>query len=138
MPRLELIFLRSASGDGFDALQLLSVMRDWWTGYVQGPLFPGARCNEAAVVFWSHGTEDRRPAMTIVGQPLQEYDGRKTMRSLADALEKLREFGSDDGRAEIKTMELVLPDRRTMGLVAVLGGPCQRDGARWVIGCRRL
>jgi hypothetical protein len=34
MPRLELIFLRSASGDGFDALRLLSVMRDWWTGYV--------------------------------------------------------------------------------------------------------
>src|SRR5438552_2437049 len=26
-PRLELIFLRSASGDGFDALRLLSVMR---------------------------------------------------------------------------------------------------------------
>jgi hypothetical protein len=73
--------------------------------------------------------------MTIVGQPLQEYDGRKTLRSLADALEKLREFGvfSDDGRAEIKTMEMVLPDRRTMCLVAVLGGPCQRDGARWVI-----
>ena len=40
MPRLELIFLHSASGDGFDALRLLSVMRDWWTGYMCKDRFP--------------------------------------------------------------------------------------------------
>jgi len=73
-------------------------------------------------------------AMTIVGQQLHEYDGRQTMRSLADALEKLRELGafSDGERAEIKTMVLELPDRLTMSLVAVLG-PRRCDGSRWVI-----
>jgi hypothetical protein len=72
--------------------------------------------------------------MPTIGQSLHEYDGRQTMRSLADALEKLRELGafSDGEHAEIKTMVLELPDRRTMGLVAVLG-PCQRDESRWVI-----
>ena len=53
MPRLELIFLRFASGDGFDALRLLSVMRDWWTGYVCKDRFSLAHAVMKPPVFWS-------------------------------------------------------------------------------------
>jgi hypothetical protein len=56
------------------------------------------------------------------------------MRSLADALERLRELGafSNGERIEIKITEMVMPDRRRMGLVAVLG-PRKRDGSGWLI-----
>jgi hypothetical protein len=39
MPRLELIFLRSESGDGFDVVG----DADWWTGYVCKDRFSLAR-----------------------------------------------------------------------------------------------
>jgi hypothetical protein len=44
--------------------------------------------------------------MPLLQHPYFEYDGRKTMRSLADALTKLRELGnlSDGEDVEIKTM----------------------------------
>jgi hypothetical protein len=72
--------------------------------------------------------------MPLLGYPYLEYDGRQTMRSLADALTKLRELGdlSDNENVEIKTMGLRLPDGRLSGTVLVLG-PWQLDGTRRVI-----
>jgi hypothetical protein len=63
-----------------------------------------------------------------------ECDGRKTMRSLADALTKLRELGnlSDRESVEIKTTGIRLPDGRLSGIVSVWG-PQQQDGTRRVI-----
>ena len=56
------------------------------------------------------------------------------MRSLADALAKLRELGnlSDRENVEIKTTGIRLPDGRLSGIVSVLGPP-QQDGTRRVI-----
>ena len=73
-------------------------------------------------------------AMPLLRYPYLEYDGRKTMRSLADALTKLRELGSlsDSDNVEIKTMGLRLPDGRLSGTVSVLG-PHQQDGTRRII-----
>jgi hypothetical protein len=72
--------------------------------------------------------------MPLLQYPWLEYDGRKTMRSLADALTKLRELGnlSDGENVEIKTMGIRLPDGRPSGVVSVLG-PQQQDGTRMVI-----
>jgi hypothetical protein len=72
--------------------------------------------------------------MTVFGPPLKEYDGRATLRSLADALAKLQELGglSDGDVVEIKTAGLTLPDGRLTGFVTVLG-LCRADGSRWVI-----
>jgi hypothetical protein len=72
--------------------------------------------------------------MPLLQYPWLEYDGRKTMRSLADALTKLRELGnlSDGENVEIKTMGIWLPDGRPSGVVSVLG-PQQQDGTRMVI-----
>ena len=65
---------------------------------------------------------------------VRTYDGRRDMRSLADALAKLRELDgfSDGGNFEIKTMEILLPDRRALGLMAVLG-PRHHDESGWII-----
>jgi hypothetical protein len=56
------------------------------------------------------------------------------LRSLADALEKLRKcnglFGT--GSIEIKVMKMVLPDRHVTG-IGVMLGPYQPDGTRSVI-----
>jgi hypothetical protein len=73
-------------------------------------------------------------AMPLLRYPYIEYDGRKIMRSLADALTKLRELGnlSDRENVEIKTMGIRLPDGRQSGVVSVLG-PQQHDGTRMVI-----
>ena len=72
--------------------------------------------------------------MPLRQYPYLEYDGRKTMRSLADALAKLRELGnlSDGEKVEIRTMGIRLPDGRPSGVVSVLG-PQQKDGTRMVI-----
>ena len=72
--------------------------------------------------------------MPLLRYPYIEYDGRKTMRSLADALTKLCELGSlSDGEdVEIKTMGIRLPVERLTGIVSVLG-PHQQDGTRRVI-----
>jgi hypothetical protein len=72
--------------------------------------------------------------MPLLQYPYLEYDGRKTMRSLADGLAKLRELGnlSDGEKVEIRTMGFRLPDGRPSGVVSVLG-PQQQDGTRMVI-----
>src|SRR6516165_8606981 len=64
----------------------------------------------------------------------KSFDGRKSMRSLANALEKLRELSSLHGTwtIECKTLPIQLPNRRVSGLVCVIG-PRQEDGRRWVI-----
>jgi hypothetical protein len=72
--------------------------------------------------------------MPLLRYPHLEYDGRETMRSLADALMKLRELGnlSDRENVEIKTTGIRLPDGRLSGIASVLG-PQQQDGTRRVI-----
>jgi hypothetical protein len=72
--------------------------------------------------------------MPLLRYPYLEYDGRETMRSLADALTKLRELGnlSDRENVEIKTTGIRLPDGRLSGIASVLG-PQQQDGTRRVI-----
>jgi hypothetical protein len=72
--------------------------------------------------------------MRLLGDPYVEYDGRKSMRSLADALTKLREeHHLDEGQnVTIKTTGVILPDGRLSGFVSVLG-PQQPDGTRIVI-----
>jgi hypothetical protein len=72
--------------------------------------------------------------MRLLRDPYVEYDGRKSMRSLADALTKLRaEHHLDEGqKVTIQTMGVRLPDRRLSGFVWVFG-PQRSDGARMVI-----
>ena len=72
--------------------------------------------------------------MQLLGHPYVEYDGRKSMRSLADALTKLREeHHLDEGQnVTIKSMGVILPDGRLSGFVSVLG-PQQPDGTRMFI-----
>jgi hypothetical protein len=72
--------------------------------------------------------------MPLLRYPYLEFDARNTVRSLADALTKLRELGnlSDDEEVEIKTTGFRLPDGRLSGIVSVLG-PHQQDGTRSVI-----
>jgi hypothetical protein len=62
------------------------------------------------------------------------FDGRKSMRSLADALKKLRELGGfrGSGDIEFKTMPMQLPNARVSGVVCVIG-PRQDNGSRWII-----
>jgi hypothetical protein len=69
---------------------------------------------------------------SLLSQP--SYDGRSNMRSLADALEKLRELGNlhGNGTAECKTMPIRLPNGRVSGVVCVVG-PQQDNGRRWII-----
>jgi hypothetical protein len=72
--------------------------------------------------------------MRLLGYPYVEYDGRKSMRSLADAITKLREEHhlGEGQHVVIKTMGMSLPDGRLSGFVAVLG-PQQPDGTKMVI-----
>ena len=65
---------------------------------------------------------------------VRTHDGRRDMRSLTDALAKLRELDgfSDGGNFEIKAMEFLLRDRRVLGLMAVLG-PRDQDEFGWII-----
>ena len=54
---------------------------------------------------------------------LKLWDGRTTMRTLADGLAKLNELGSlaHDGQAEIRTMPMLLPNGERSAVVAVMG-----------------
>jgi len=62
------------------------------------------------------------------------FDGRNSMRSLADALEKLRELGAlgGTGNIECNSLPIQLPNGRVSGLVSVIG-PRQDNGRRWII-----
>ena len=72
--------------------------------------------------------------MRLLGHPYVEYDGRESMRSLADAITKLREEHhlGEGQHVVIKTMGMSLPDGRLSGVVVVLG-PQQPDGTQMVI-----
>ena len=61
--------------------------------------------------------------MGLFAPPVHDFDGRKSLRSLADALEKLREFDglADDENAVIRTMGMRLPDGRLTAIVSVVG-----------------
>ena len=61
--------------------------------------------------------------MGLFAQPVHDFDGRKILRSLADALEKLREVDglADDENAVIRTMGMRLPDGRLTAIVSVVG-----------------
>ena len=56
--------------------------------------------------------------MGLFAPPVHDFDGRKSLRSLADALEKLRELDglSDQETVEIKTYPLELFDGRRTGV----------------------
>jgi hypothetical protein len=66
--------------------------------------------------------------------PELSFDGRKSLRSVADALEKLRELDGlqGTGNIECNILGIQLPDGRVSGLVSVIG-PQQEDGRRWII-----
>lgn len=75
---------------------------------------------------------DAGSSSSILAPPFRDYNGRETMRSLADALDKLQELGALTAgeRVEIRTTALQLPDRAS-GLVIVLGPP--RPEVQWII-----
>jgi|ERR1044072_2459055 hypothetical protein len=60
--------------------------------------------------------------MGLFAPPVREFDGRASLRSLADALEKLRELDgfSEGDTVELKTYPLELFDGRRTGPVSVL------------------
>src|SRR3954468_23893662 len=61
----------------------------------------------------------------LFAAPVREHDGRRTMRSVADALTRLRECGelAEDEHIEIKTSPIQLPNGRDTGFVVVVGPP---------------
>jgi hypothetical protein len=71
---------------------------------------------------------------SLFALPFRGYDGRETLRSLADALDKLRELGglSERDSVEVKTQGLQLVGGRTSGFVVVLG-PAREQGPQWII-----
>jgi hypothetical protein len=73
-------------------------------------------------------------AVAIFAPPIQEYDGRLDLQSIADALAKLRELDglADDDKIEIKTARLTLAEGHSSGFVVVLG-PLHADGSRRAI-----
>ena len=72
--------------------------------------------------------------MGLFALPYREIDGRRTMRSLADALDALQKSNglSANERVEIRTIGVTLPNRRLTGIVSVIG-PQRPDGSRWVV-----
>ena len=72
--------------------------------------------------------------MGLFAPPVRDYDGRKTLRSLADALEKLRELNglAADESAVIRTMGMRLLDGRLTSTVAVVG-PKRSNGRLAII-----
>lgn len=79
-------------------------------------------------------TADERATDHRNNIPLREWDGRGTLRSLADALAKLRDLdaiGASD-LVTIKTRGVAMPDGRSTGFVAVVG-PYQLNGVGWRI-----
>ena len=63
--------------------------------------------------------------------PELRFDGRKSLRSMADALETLRELGALQGTGNIQfnVLQMQLPNGQVIGLVSVMG-PRQEDGRR--------
>ena len=66
---------------------------------------------------------------------LKVHDGRKSMRSMADALQKLNELGvlSDGQNAQVKISEILFPDRKTSSGVVSVVAPLRPDGSGWAI-----
>jgi hypothetical protein len=66
--------------------------------------------------------------------PELSFDGRKSLRSMADALEVLRNRGAlqGTGNIECNVLPMQLPNGGVIGLVSVMG-PRQEDGRRPVI-----
>ena len=72
--------------------------------------------------------------MSLFAPPVREFDGRKSLRSIADALEKLRELDglSDEETVEIKTHPLQLYDGRQTGPVGVVR-PRRADDSAFIV-----
>lgn len=72
--------------------------------------------------------------MALFAPPIREFDGRKSLRSIVDALEKLDELDGllDKEKATIRAMGLRLPDGRLTAFVSV-SGPKRPDGAMAVV-----
>ena len=72
--------------------------------------------------------------MGLFAPPVRDFDGRKSLRSLADALEKLRELDglSDQETVEIKTSPLELFDGRRTGCVSVVR-PRRADNSTFIV-----
>jgi hypothetical protein len=72
--------------------------------------------------------------MSLFAPPVREFDGRKSLRSIADALEKLRELDglSDEETVEIKTYPLQLYDGRQTGPVGVVR-PRRADNSAFIV-----
>ena len=70
----------------------------------------------------------------LFGASVREHDGRCTMRSLADALDRLRVCGElgEDEHVEIRSNPVRLPDGRDSGFVVIVGPP-RPDGAISVV-----
>src|SRR5688572_28807067 len=68
------------------------------------------------------------------GETIHSFDGRRTMRSLRDALDKLQEVGGlrEDGDVLIQAARLELPDGRAPGLVSVTPADPGPKG-RWIV-----
>jgi hypothetical protein len=71
--------------------------------------------------------------MPLLAGPFREIDGRQTMRSLADALAKLREAGGlcDGEDATVKTLAVGLPNGGCTGVVSVVG-PSRPAPPQWL------
>ena len=72
--------------------------------------------------------------MGLFAPPVRDFEGRKSLRSLADALEKLRELDglSDQETVEIKTYPLELFDGRRTGCVSVVR-PRRADNSTFIV-----
>jgi hypothetical protein len=72
--------------------------------------------------------------MALFASPVREFDGRKSLRSLADALEKLRELDglSDQETVQIKTRPLELFDGRRTGCVSIVRPP-RGDNSTFIV-----
>jgi hypothetical protein len=72
--------------------------------------------------------------MGLFAPPVRDFDGRKSLRSLADGLEKLRELDglSDQETVEIKASPLELFDGRRTGCVSVVR-PRRADNSTFIV-----
>lgn len=75
-------------------------------------------------------SQDRSKKAMLLAWPYEAHDGRKTMRTFADALEKLRKVGSlhEGDTASIKGNGLILDDGRKVGFLMMVG-PARADGS---------
>jgi hypothetical protein len=88
----------------------------------------------SSVTTFEVATPAHRLHQALMNTLFSNFDGRNIMRSLADALEKLRELGGlrGTGNIECNTLPIHLPNGRVSGLVSVIG-PRQDNGRRWII-----